>query len=402
MKKCLLDNGIKLLYKRTESSLTSFCIGFKAGADREGKGEIGVAHAVEHMVSKQTKTRTEDEINKKCDELFAFDNAMTNFPYVIYYGVCENEDFNEGFNLYSDMVINPTFNYGLEEELKVICTESREWQEDMDQYCEDELFHNAFNIRRMKDIIIGSEEDVKKINREKMVDFYNKYYTANNCTISVVSSMDFETVKNIVSENTKNLKSGTKVNSNNNYEFSNDSFFEKKVEGFTGAKIQYCFDISFLNETQIEALRIFNEFFGEGVSSVLFNALRTKKGLVYNTSSSIKNESGIKLFTINASTSKEKVYEAKKIIDNLISDVIQGNLQVEKEDVIKLYKRIIRKRKMKVEKGIIMAVYLTTYSIMYNNDDLFLNELEGMNILNEDVNKIAESVFNKFAVQIIQ
>ena len=402
MKSIILNNGVKLIYKKTESSLTSFCIGFNAGADKENNDSIGVAHAVEHMVFKGTDSRSEEEINKKCDELFAFNNAMTNFPYVIYYGVCSNEDFEEGFELYSDIVINPKMNFAFEEEMSVIRTESREWKEDIDQYCEDELYYNAFKSRRMKKIIIGDKEDIEKITQESLIKFYNKYYVGSNCTVSVVTSLDFDDVKKISERTIGIMKRGNQEEYEYNYELGNSQCFNKSIEGFTGAKIQYCFDISDLNDDEIEAMRIFNAYFGEGVSCVLYDNLRTKHGYVYDVSSEVKNESGIKLFTIKASTSKDKINDVKALIDNIIKDVQCGNISINNDDIKNLYKRIIRKRNMDVERGIIMAVRLTTYNIMYGNEQKLVNELEGRYDIISNLNDIVKHVFRKSAVQIIR
>ncbi len=63
----------------------------------ENKEEIGMAHALEHILFKGNEKLKEDEINEKLDDLFGFNNAMTNFPYVIYYGTTAKEDFEEGF-----------------------------------------------------------------------------------------------------------------------------------------------------------------------------------------------------------------------------------------------------------------------------------------------------------------
>ena len=65
----ILKNGIKLIYRPGINNLTSISIGLEAGAFSEGE-QYGVAHAVEHMVYKGTKTKTEDEINKKLSSIF--------------------------------------------------------------------------------------------------------------------------------------------------------------------------------------------------------------------------------------------------------------------------------------------------------------------------------------------
>lgn len=91
----ILKNNIKLVYKKTTSSLTSISISLGAGAAMDGK-KLGIAHATEHMVYKGTKNRSESEINRELSDIFGFQNAMTNYPYVIYYGTLLNDDFKAG------------------------------------------------------------------------------------------------------------------------------------------------------------------------------------------------------------------------------------------------------------------------------------------------------------------
>ena len=95
----------------------------------------------------------------------------------------------------------------------------------------------------------------------------------------------------------------------------------------------------------------------------------------------------------------QNVYE---IIDNIIKDVQCGNISINNDDIKNLYKRIIRKRNMDVERGIIMAVRLTTYNIMYGNEQKLVNELEGRYDIISNLNDIVKHVFRKSAVQIIR
>ena len=108
---------------------------FRCWSLRDGK-KYGIAHATEHMIYKGTKNRSEEDINKELSQIFGFQNAMTNFPYVIYYGTLLGEDFKKGIELFSDIIINPSFeNKGFKEEMDVIIEELREWDEDLEQYC---------------------------------------------------------------------------------------------------------------------------------------------------------------------------------------------------------------------------------------------------------------------------
>ena len=97
--------------------------------------------------------------------------------------------------------INPNFDdEGFKEEMDVIKEEFKEWDEELEQYCEDKLFYNSFNNRRIKYPIIGSLESLESITLNDIKEFYSKYYFPENTSVVVISSVRFEKVKEIVCE----------------------------------------------------------------------------------------------------------------------------------------------------------------------------------------------------------
>ncbi|MGL5575065.1 MAG: M16 family metallopeptidase, partial [Sarcina sp.] len=245
MKKEIFDNGVKFIYKYKEGVHTSFCIGLEAGANRETKESIGVAHALEHILFKGTKKYDETYINKKLDELFAMNNAMTNYPYVIFYGVSAKEDFEEGFNLYSDIVLEPSFTeVGFKEELSVIQEETKEWREDIEQYCEDLLLESAFKYERLNKTIIGDEQNIEIITMNKLKDFYNKFYVSENMTITFVGALDYETARKVIYNRFGTLqKRSVESLDFTRKEFNSGIYKEYKIKSDT-TKIQLAYDIS--------------------------------------------------------------------------------------------------------------------------------------------------------------
>ena len=116
------------------------------------------------MLYKGTKTRSEEEINRLSDEIFGFSNAMTNYPYVIYYGTTLAGNLDKGLELYSDIIQNPALGEaGFRCEMNVISEELREWADDLTQLCEDKLFGNCFKSRRLRERIIGTMESIQKL-----------------------------------------------------------------------------------------------------------------------------------------------------------------------------------------------------------------------------------------------
>ncbi|MFL0250049.1 M16 family metallopeptidase [Clostridium neuense] len=368
MKENILINGVKVIYEQKIGEITSFCIGFKAGASEEKEeGKYGIAHAVEHCIFKGTKNRTEKEINSLCDEIFGFNNAMTNFPYVVYYGTTLSKDFEAGFELYSDIIINPSFpEEGFEEEKNIICEELKEWKDDKEQFCEDELFKNAFGSVRIKECIIGKHTNIKKFTLDDIKEFYNKYYVPSNCVISVVSSLSEETIMEIIEKYMLAFKKSGKVDREYEYESNKSGLFYSKRD-IEGARIQYIFPVHNLSNKEIKALRIFNNIFGEGTSSFIYDEIRTKYGLAYEIYSKIKNEGGIKLYSINMGTSKENIAKSIEIIDNTIDKAKELKGYFTNLKIKSLEKSIKLKRALQLERSIQLAMQLCVHYIMYGS-----------------------------------
>ncbi|AWI03642.1 M16 family metallopeptidase [Clostridium drakei] len=404
MKKITLENGMKLIYEHREGDLSSFCIAFNGGALEEtGKFKLGTAHAVEHMISKGTKSRNEEEINKICSEIFGFENAMTNFSYVIYYGTCLSEDFEKGIDVYSDIILNPTFpEKGFKEEMNIILEELKEWKDDIYQYCEDSLLYNAFSSKRIKNRIIGTEEDIKNITLEEIKEFYNNYYSPQNCSIAVCSSFDLEYISKVVNKFFSKWNKSFHGIANVTEEKNKEGVFVEKLGDIKGAKIQYLFSIDELNEEECRVLNLFNSAFGEGTNSLIFDEIRTKNGLAYDVKSYIKNERGVKSFIISMGTSAENVDKAINLTNKKIREIKNKKGYFSKEKIKILSKNIKLKRQLKLERAIQLCKELSTYEIMYDNAEKLYKEVEGLENINEEkVIEVINKVLNNPSIQVL-
>ena len=405
MKEIILDNNLKLIYKHSESELTSICISLNAGAGIEVE-KMGVAHAVEHMVYKGTKTKSESQINEQLSSIFGFQNAMTNYPYVIYYGTLLNEDLNSGVELFSDILLNPEFDEkGFKEEMEVIKEELDEWDEEIEQFCEDKLFYNIFNKRRIKNPIIGTKESLDNLTVTDLKRFYEENYFPENTSISVITSIDFNTVKEIIDKyfgmwKSKSIRRNSYIN-NIEYEKIDASKIQiTKRQGIKNAKVQMIFPLDKLNFKELNAFRLFNQYFGEGVNSVLFDALRTKNSLVYDVITRISNENYIKMYKITFTTSKENVNKAVELVMNLIKEInLKDGLGIRLESLIKSYKL---KRLFREEQSIILAKELATYDTMFGDYKIYENELGKIDEITEvDILNSAKKVLKNSAVQVV-
>ncbi|MGM9535868.1 MAG: M16 family metallopeptidase [Intestinibacter sp.] len=404
MQEYKLSNGIKIIYKQNNSELSSICISFDAGAGRDGE-VLGVAHATEHMVYKGTTTRSEKQINEELSRIFGFQNAMTNYPYVIYYGTLLNEDLEYGLELFSDILINPSFpTKGFKEEIDVIKEELKEWDEEIEQYCEDKLFFNSMENRRIKYPIIGTKESLESLSLENIKEFYNKYYCPSNCIVTVISSLEFDLVKDIVERKfevwqEKETKGKIEKQANIN---PKKGYFINHKEGINSSKVQIIFPIHQLQHLELKALRIFNQYFGEGVNSVLFDTLRTKHGLVYDILTRVCHEEFINIYKITYSTSHDNVQKSIDIIKEIIEDVKNLKNTITDEDIRLLAKSFRLKKLFAEEQSVRLAKELATYDTMFGDYRIYLDESKDMENLSVDfIIDTAVKVLENMSIQVI-
>ncbi|PRR85217.1 M16 family metallopeptidase [Clostridium luticellarii] len=410
MRKYVLDNGMKLLYEYRPGRITSMCIGFNAGALEEGaEFDFGTAHALEHVICKGTRHRDENEINAEFDSIFGFENAMTNYPYTIYYGTCFSSDLKRAVELYSDVILNPVFpGAGFREEMNIILQEHRDWEDDAYQHCEDTLFRNSFKNRRIKELIIGNESSLEAITLEKIKKFYNTFYFPQNCTLCFCSSLDFDCIVSIIDEYFGNwikdpVKNYTvKVPS---YEKNKPGIFVEKMPGITGARIQYIFDIHALNLRQFKAFTLFNSFFGQGTSSMMFDRIRTEKGIAYDLGSSIQDERGVKLFSIKMSTSSQNIDKALHITDNIIDELKNSTGYFTGEKIKSIGTGLELKKEIRRERSVEYCKETVEWELMHGrfNDHCNAYEVEQLDeIEEEDIIEVINKVMKEPSIQILR
>ncbi|MDU5261278.1 MAG: insulinase family protein, partial [Clostridium celatum] len=288
------------------------------------------------------------------------------------------------------------------EEIDVIIEELKEWDEELEQYCEDKLFLNSMENRRIKYPIIGTEESLSLIKLNDIKVFYSKHYCANNAAITIISSLEFEEVKKIVEKHFSLWKSQENMkNKEKCIDYKKDIFIDKKQD-INSAKVQLVFPIHELSHLEIKALRIFNQYFGEGVNSVLFDNLRTKQGLVYDVLTRVANEEYIKLYKITYSTCHENVDKSINIIKELINDVDNLRNKLSKEDIKRLSKSFKLKRLFGEEQSVRLAMQLATYETMFGEYSLYLDESSDLDKLSIDfIIDTAIKVLRNMIVEVI-
>ena len=388
-----MNNKLRINYIHNQDNITSFSIGFEAGALNEDGFPLGIAHVLEHMLSKRTKNRDENKISRDIDKYFGFSNAMTNYPYVIYYGTMQPENLEDCMDIYSDIIKNPLFMEDeLIEEIKIIKEELKEWKDDNNKFLEDEAFYNAFSRRRIKYPIIGTESSLDKINIETLHSFYNKFYSPSNCIITIYTNINKENTMKIIEKYFSDFNGENKKQIIIDYENNKAGIFIKDDINLMGAKIKYLYSMSELDNEEIFAMKVFDYIFGRSGYGILYNLVRTKEALCYDINTEIKKEKGIRLYSINVNVSKKNIDKTIYLINKLIEQV--KSKEYAEEEIKEAIHKIELFKIIRHEKSVLLCSDITTDLIMNIDNNIY-------DIDSNKIKSVISKVLRKETIQII-
>ena len=364
-----LSNGIKVIIEEAEGELTNFTVGFNGGALQDDE-YLGICHYIEHGLFLGTKNRSEEDINKEFDKYFGFYNAMTNYSYVVYYGTTFNEDFKKGIELYSDILLNPTFpDEKLNREKNIIYTEIDEWLQNEKLKSESILFSKIFD-GRLQNIIHGTKESIKEITKENVIEKYESIYVAENCTISIVTALKSDEVLKVLEENFSSMKRGYKISYPERKVLSGNKIVVNNEKSNT-ATVFASIDLHGLNKEEKECMYVLDYILGNGTNSILYDRLRTTKALVYDVETEIRFDSGVEVYLVNAMTSKDQGEEVAFEVEYILSNVERYISDITEDELQHYIKKIKMNKIIRWERKIQKAKDLSAEDIMYSEENNF-------------------------------
>ena len=186
--KFVLSNGLTVILEENSSSpVTSVNVWVKTGSTCETDGEYGLAHVHEHMLFKGTEKRAVGEIAKTVEAGGGDINAFTSFDETVYYVVSASRFLKSTLDILADAMQNSTFDPAeLGKELEVVQEEIRRSEDTPGRILNHKLFSTAYDEHPYKKPIIGTKESVDSFTREKVLNFYNKWYTPQNMVLVIV------------------------------------------------------------------------------------------------------------------------------------------------------------------------------------------------------------------------
>lgn len=276
VKEFTLDNGLKVFLNEDSSTTNIFgAVAINAGSKHDPRDATGIAHYLEHLIfkgtselgtwnyekekvhldsirfyydqltnthSKKERLAIQLKINKQSvaaskyglpNEMFkllksiggANVNAFTDEEITVYYSSFPAHQIIKWLDLYSQIFQNPAFR-SFQSELEVVYEEKNRATDDFQYLIFEEFIRNFYkNHPYGQQTTLGSIEHLKNPPLNKMHEFFNTYYVANNMALILCGNFDSETIMPVIKEKFGRLKQGS-IPEYPNYE---EKAFEKRA-----------------------------------------------------------------------------------------------------------------------------------------------------------------------------
>ena len=236
----------------------------------------------------------------------------------------------------------------------------------------------------------GYLEDLENLDKEKLVDYYNKVLNSSMVDIYVIGDVDVDNYEKLFKKYFP-FKTFKKPKVSQIIEHDKLPSRSKTVveqEDINQSKLSIGCKIGQLSEFERNyVLTIYNMLLGGNSESKFFQVIREKHSLAYYVYSSLNKLDN--LMIIKAGISKENFEKTVKLVKNLMKDMAKGDFTDEDIDIVKEnYLSLLKE--IEDNENAIIETYLA--KDLLNLGDIEERKTEIMKVTKEDIIKVAKKI----------
>jgi predicted Zn-dependent peptidase len=325
----VLANGVRIITEEIEhvrSAAVGIWVG--AGSRDENEGYEGISHFIEHMFFKGTEHRSARALAESLEAVGGQLNAFTTKEYTCYYAKILDEDLDLAIDVLSDMFFCSLFDEKeIEKEMNVVIEEIKMYEDSPDELIHDIFSEYVWNDHPLGKPILGTEESIKSLSREKIMTFLSEHYAPDNVVIAVAGKIKHDDVVAKLTNQFGTFKrGGRRILEGTPVGQTIERYQKKDTE-----QMHILLGVPGLgqDDDEIYAMHIFNNILGGGLSSRLFQEIREQRGLAYSVYSYHSTYVDTGLFAIYAGTSPNNTKEVIECILRELKGIAEQGITAE-------------------------------------------------------------------------
>ena len=307
-----LSNGFRIVTEHMPG-LHSSTLGIwvNAGGRHEREEQNGIAHFLEHMAFKGTKTRNALQIAEAIEDVGGYINAYTSREMTAYYARVLENDVDLALDVISDIVLNPVFDLReIEVERGVILQEIGQALDTPDDIIFDWLQEAAYPGQPMGRAILGPAERVRAFSQADLSAFVAERYGPGQMILAAAGAVDHDRLV----ERAEKIFGGLPAHADAGIEPARFLGGEKReVKRLEQAHVTLGFEAPGYRDPAFFVSQIYASALGGGMSSRLFQEIREKRGLCYSIFAQAGAYADSGMMTIYAGTSREQLRDLLNI-----------------------------------------------------------------------------------------
>ena len=191
VKRSVLKNGLTLVVaERHNLPVVQVALGIMAGSLNEPEEKSGLAGLTAALLTEGTKNRTARQISEEIEFVGGSVGASGGDDYASASLSVLKKDIDLGFDLLSDMILNPVFpQEELEKNIALIKGSLKENENNPGYIASREFRKAVFGAHPYGRLNTGTVETLDRIKREDLVEFHEKYYVPDNAIMVVVGDV---------------------------------------------------------------------------------------------------------------------------------------------------------------------------------------------------------------------
>jgi len=387
-----LSNGIRLVYMRSNSKVSHLGFLINAGSRDEKDQEQGIAHFIEHVLFKGTKTRSSLDIIRCLEENGGDLDAYTTKEETCIHASFLSEDFEKAMDLFSDIFFHSTFpTKEIEKEKGVVLDEILSYEDNPSEKIFDDFEEMMFPEHPIGRNILGTPEHVKKFSKKDLKNFITENYHTNEMVLSLVGNISFQSFVSIAEHCVGNIPENLRKDKRIIATGTNP--FQKKIRKNThqihcvlGNTAYSVFD-----EKRLGMVLLNNILAGQNMNSRLNLSLREKHGLVYTIESSYNPFADTGLFLIYFGTEKKHLELSLELIHKELRDLTEKKLT--KEQVEKAKKQIKGQIAISSESNASLMLTMAKSILLFNKVDTIEDVFRKIDVItNSQLLEIAKEI----------
>jgi zinc protease len=198
-----LDNGMQVVVVPDHRApVVTHVVWYRVGGADNAPGQSGIAHFLEHLMFRSTKTLKSGELERTVSRLGGRDNAVTSHDATYYFQRLPNEHLRTAMVMEADRMRNLNLiEAEVATEREVVLQERRSVVDSKPLAILDELINADLYLNHPYRIpVLGWEHEMKKLNRTTAIAFYRRYYAPNNAILVVAGDVAPDAVKKLAQE----------------------------------------------------------------------------------------------------------------------------------------------------------------------------------------------------------